>query len=172
MSQVRSTAAVSSYVDWPCCCSGEANYRANCPTTECDDFNACAHWGNLAWIPDTKLPICAGSVNIVSFFDKANMGPTISTEAAATFYQDNYAGRKISFSLTCADNKVVQVEAVIADYCADADCLKDLCCSTNAGSKQYLVDVEYATVNRACPNNALEDGTNTLNAEVTNFVIY
>jgi hypothetical protein len=107
------------------CCQDSPNYDPNADRTECDEYSACSYTGDFAYI-GRKSYDYVKSNNLIAFFSK---------------YGDNaaYGGKTIQ---VMARGKTVT--ALIADTCGDNDC--DGCCTTNAGSSGYLVDMEYHTV--------------------------
>ena len=82
--------------------------------------------------------------NLVSFFD--------AHHPSDSYFQANYAGKEILLT-----HGIKTISAIIADTCADSDCSD--CCTKNAGSGGYLVDMEYYTVINNFGSTSVADGT-------------
>ena len=133
------TAKLTYYESYPRCCKDCGNYDSSAPTDECTDDSGCKYCGDfedgthesLSWVKNN---------NIVSFFD-VNGG-------WSTKYKDK------TVQLT---KNGVTFNAIIKDTCADKDC--GGCCTKNAGSYGFLVDMEYYTVKRNLGSLSAADGT-------------
>ena len=115
----------TTYTSYAACCPDSPNFDPNADTTECDEFSACSYTGDFAYIGHQSYNYVRSN-NLIAFF--STHGDNAS-----------FGNKRIRIS---ALGKTV--EGLIADTCGDGDC--DGCCTQNAGSSGYLVDMEYHTV--------------------------
>ena len=133
------TAKWTYYDSYPKCCPDCGNYDPNADKSECDDYSGCKYCGDfedgthesLSWVK---------SNNIVSFFD-VNGG-----------WSSKYKDKTVQLT-----KNGVTFNAIIKDTCADKDC--GGCCTRNAGSYGFLIDMEYYTVKRNLGSLSAADGT-------------
>jgi len=130
-------ASATYYNSYAACCPDNPNYDPNAPTEECDWYSACSYPGVFAYIPPQSYEWVEQN-NIIAFFSSNG---------------DNESYRKKCVQLTKGD---VSFVALIADTCGDHDC--GGCCSNNANSDGYLVDIEYETVMRNFGSTAVVHG--------------
>jgi hypothetical protein len=116
-------ASLTYYESYPRCCD-DPNYP---DPTECEEFNGCAYQGDFAFISHQTLD-WVKSHDICALF---------STHGDI----DSFANKKIRI-----DAQGKTVECTVYDTCSDADC--GGCCTKNAGTSGYLLDMEYWTVLR------------------------
>ena len=132
------TAAFTYFESYPRCCKDCGNYDSSAPKDECSDDSGCKYCGDfedgshesLSWVK---------SNDIISFF-------------AVNSSWGQFKDKKVQ--LTKGD---VTFTAIVKDTCADKDC--GGCCTHNAGSYGYLVDMEYYTVKRHFGSLSAADGS-------------
>jgi len=141
--QVKATGSFTTYQSYPKCCPSSPNYDPTASTTECGDYSGCKYIGMLAGYVTTANPDGYKSINfvetnnLVAFYDN-------SDKTGSNWFK-TYALRTIGVKKTI-NGIVYHFNATIADTCGNSDC--NNCCSKNAGSNGYLVDMEYYTVLR------------------------
>jgi len=137
------TAKWTYYESYPRCCPDCGNYDANAPKDECDDYSGCKYCGDFEDGTHESLSYVKNN-DIVSFFDANN--------PSESYWNNHYKDKKIQVSANG-----VTFTATIKDTCLDTDC--GGCCTRNAGTKKYLIDMEYYTVKRHFGSASAADGS-------------
>jgi len=134
---IASSASWSYFTAYPACCPGLANYDPAAPTTECTEYNRCAHPGNFLALGQ-RDPAFVQNTDLVSFYDK-------SDPQGKSFY-NKYGDKTMTITATC--NGVTQTfDAIVADTCGNSDC--NNCCDDQADPNTgYWLSMEYNTVMR------------------------
>ncbi|KAG5189054.1 hypothetical protein JKP88DRAFT_302673 [Tribonema minus] len=133
------TANLTYYSSYPSCCDGVPDYdgKKYTDTTECTEYSGCDYQGQFAAYRDLTFEEVQ-QMRIVAFF-----------KTGSTNF---YAGKRIRLT-----KGTKTIDAVIGDTCGDADC--GGCCTENAGSLGYLVDLEYFTAVAFLGSTDYVDGT-------------
>ncbi len=116
------------------------NCDPGAPKDECQDYSGCKYMGDFAAFMTDSNPDGHKSIdyvkthNLVSFFD--------ATDPKGNNFDTKWARKTIQITKTY-NSKTYTFNATIADTCLDSDCSG--CCTKNAGTTGFLVDVEYYT---------------------------
>eukprot|EP01084_Bolivina_argentea_P047900 88305_1 len=126
-------AELTYYESFATCCPNNPNYDQNAPTTECDNYNACAYPGWFAALDGQQSFDFVQNTDIIAFFD--------NSDSNGNNFLSKYGGKYITLT---KDGHTFT--ALIADTCGNTDC--NNCCSQNSSPDGYLVDLEYYTAER------------------------
>jgi len=152
---LASSATWTYFTSYPACCPGLPNYDPAADTTECTQFNRCAHPGDFVALGQ-RDPDFVANHDLVSFYDRS--------DSKGKYFYNSYGDKMMTITATC--NGVTQTfDAIVADTCGNADC--NNCCDTQANAATgYLLSMEYNTVIRHFGSTDCANAVNTVSFSV------
>jgi hypothetical protein len=169
------SAAMTYYNSYPTCCNADAckkskagpnkldpalceelgkkNYCSADSKDECDKYSGCDYQGQMTACGKNIISEDYLKTNFVVAFMSKEQAVIKTRDGRIAYWNKNHGKQSIQITLTNKKdkNKMIVFTAIILDTCDDGDC--DGCCSTNMGSHDALIDIEYASLRRLSDDN-------------------